>query len=193
MGQTSCSCGVPPPQPPVVVAPSGPYPYDAHPKSQPEVCISCSGMVIGCHFFVMGIDQVTSCCSSRPHLALVKSVKTKPPEVVLLVLPPLRVASRRHHRRVWLATQCLSGTFFPSFKSQCKPSKKLKWCPPSHAPVCLSPSYLPRIPAAIDWSPKMPWVVSLCSSRLRQWISCFAMLNFAWLSSFLATTYLCWL
>jgi hypothetical protein len=53
-------------------------------------------------------------------MELVESVKTKPPEVIPVVLPPLQVASRRSRQRAWLATQCLKGTFFPSFKSQCR-------------------------------------------------------------------------
>jgi hypothetical protein len=76
-------------------------------------CISCNGLVAGCHSFIIGIDQVTSCCSSGPRLELVKCVKTKPPKVVPMVLPPLRVASGKHHRRAQLATQCLGGTEGP--------------------------------------------------------------------------------
>jgi hypothetical protein len=57
------------------------------PKSQFEVCISCSGLVAGCYFVSVGCDEAALCCSLRPHLEVVKSVKTKPHEVVSLVLP----------------------------------------------------------------------------------------------------------
>jgi hypothetical protein len=97
------SSGVSPPRPPLFVAPSSRCPCDVHPKSKPEACISCSGLVVGCDSFVVGIDQVALCCSSGPRLELVKFVKRKPPEVILLVLSLLRVASGRHHRRARLA------------------------------------------------------------------------------------------
>jgi hypothetical protein len=74
-----------------------------HPKSLREVCISCNGLVTGCHSFVAGIDHVASCCSSGPRLELVKSVKTKPPQVMTLVWPSFRVASGRHCGRARLA------------------------------------------------------------------------------------------
>jgi hypothetical protein len=131
-------------RPPLFVAPSGHRPCDVHPKSKSEVCISCSRLVAGCHYFVAGIDLVALCCSSGPRLELVKSVKTKPPEVISLVLPPLWVVSWRHRRRARLATQCLGGTFFPSFKSRCMSSKKLEWCPPPRPlPVRQSARRLP--------------------------------------------------
>jgi hypothetical protein len=85
-GQISCSCGVLPPRPPLIVAPFGRCPCVVHPK--PKVCISCSGLVAICSSLVAGQDQVAS-CSLRPHMEVVKSIKTKPPEVVSLVSPLL--------------------------------------------------------------------------------------------------------
>jgi hypothetical protein len=61
---------------------------------------------------------------------MVKVVKTKPPKVISLVLPSLRVARGQHRRRARLAAQCLRGTFVPSFESRCRSSMKLEWCPP---------------------------------------------------------------
>jgi hypothetical protein len=124
--QISYSCSVPPPRAPLVVAPSDRCPCVVHPK--PEICISCSGLVIVCCSSVAGRDHVAS-CSSRPHTEVVKSVKTKPPEVVSLVLPLLQVVCGRHCQKALLAAQGLGGIFFPNFKSRCKSSRKLKWFP----------------------------------------------------------------
>jgi hypothetical protein len=46
-------------------------------------------------------------------MEVLKSVKTKPPEVVSLVWPPLRVACGRHHQKVLLVAQGLGGILFP--------------------------------------------------------------------------------
>jgi hypothetical protein len=62
-----------------------------------EVCIRCSGLVAGCCLVSAGCDEAASCCSLRLHLEVVKSVKIKPPEVISLVLPSIRVASGRRH------------------------------------------------------------------------------------------------
>jgi hypothetical protein len=114
------------PRAPLVVAPSGRCPCVVHPK--PEICISCSGLVIVCCSSVAGRDHVAS-CSSRPRTEVVKSVKTKPPEVVSLVLPLLQVVCGRHCQKALLAAQGLGGIFFPNFKSRCKSSRKLEWFP----------------------------------------------------------------
>jgi hypothetical protein len=107
--QISYSCGIPPPRPPLIVAPSGRCPYAVHHK--PEICISYSGLVTVCCSFIAGKDQVAS-CSSRPCMEVLKSVKTEPPGVVLLVWPPLRVACGRHHQKVLLVAQGLGGILF---------------------------------------------------------------------------------
>jgi hypothetical protein len=149
MDQISYSCGVSLPWTLLVVAPSSRCPCDVHPKSQSEVYISCSGLVTGCCSIVVGNDQVAS-CSSRPNMEVVKSIKSKPPEVVSLVLPLVRVASGRHHRKVLLAARCLRGTFFPNTLSLTA-NRQGSWsgAPPSRALVCSSPSYPPRVPVAI--------------------------------------------
>jgi hypothetical protein len=151
MDQISYSCGVSLPRTLLVVAPSSHCPCDVHPKSQSEVYISCSGLVTGCCSIVAGNDQVAS-CSSRPNMEVVKSIKSKPPEVVSLVLPLVRVASGRHHRNVLLAARCLRGTFFPNTLSLTT-NRQGSWSgappPPSRALVCSSPSYPPRVPVAI--------------------------------------------
>jgi hypothetical protein len=90
--------------------------------------VSCSGLVTICCSTVAGKDQVAS-FSSSPHLELVKSVKTKPLEVVLLVLPSLRVVSGKHRRKALLAAQCLIGILFPNFNSRYRSLRKLEWCP----------------------------------------------------------------
>jgi hypothetical protein len=129
VGPSFCSCSIPPPWPPLVVAPYGHCSCNVHPKPQSEVCISCSGLVACCCFISAGCDEAALCCSLRPHLEVVKSVKTKPPEFVSLVLPSIRVASGRHHWKVLFAVHCLRSDFFLSFKSHCKLLRKLKWCP----------------------------------------------------------------
>jgi hypothetical protein len=98
--QISCSCDVLLPRPPLIVAPSGRPLCAVHPK--PEVYISCSGLVAIYCSTIAGKDWVAS-CSSSPHMEVVKYVKTKPPEVILLVLPPLRAVCGRHRRKALLA------------------------------------------------------------------------------------------
>jgi hypothetical protein len=125
-GQISCDL---PPWPPLIIAPSNRCPCVVHPKSQHEVRISCSGLVAGCYSIIIGNDQVTL-LFLRPHVEVVKSVKTKPPEIVSLVLPPFQLACGRCRGKALLAEQCLGGSFFPNFKSCCRSSRKLEWCPP---------------------------------------------------------------
>jgi hypothetical protein len=105
-------------------------PCNVHLKSQLEVRITYSGLVTGCYSLVASNAWVASWCSSRFCLAVVKSIKTKPPGVNSLELLLLQVACGRHHRKALLATHCLRSTFFPSFKSCCKSSRKSEWCPP---------------------------------------------------------------
>jgi hypothetical protein len=125
------SCGALSPLPPLpIVTPCGRCPCNVHPKSQPKVRFSCSGLVAGCYSLVAGNAQVAACCSLRFRMAVVKSVGTQPPEDTSLVLPPLRGAHSKHCRKALLAVHCLGSAFFPSFKSRCRLSKKLEWCPP---------------------------------------------------------------
>jgi hypothetical protein len=142
-GQIYCSCGIPPPRPPLIVAPSGRCSCAIHPR--PKVCISCSGLVVVCSSLIVGKDQVAS-CSSRPYMEVVKSVKIKPPEVVSLVLPWLRVQGGRRLRKALLAAQCLRG-IFPNFKSRGRSSRKLEWCP--LLPVCRYAHRLPIRPGPL--------------------------------------------
>jgi hypothetical protein len=125
------SCGALSPLPPLpIVTPCGRCPCNVHPKSQPKVRFSCSGLVAGCYSLVASNAQVAACCSLRFRMAVVKSVGTQPPEDTSLVLPPLRGAHSKHCWKALLAVHCLGSAFFPSFKSHCRLSKKLEWCPP---------------------------------------------------------------
>jgi hypothetical protein len=64
-----------------------------------------------------------------PHMEVVKFVKTKPPEVILLVLLLLRVVCGRCRRKALLPAECFGGNLFPNFKSRCRLLRKLEWCP----------------------------------------------------------------
>jgi hypothetical protein len=153
-GQMSCSCDVLSPLPALLdVASSSRCPCGVHPRSRPKVRFSFKGLVTRAYSVSTGNAQVASHCSSRFRMEVVKFVKTKPLEIASLELPPFRVVRGSHRWKVWPAAKCLGGTFYPNFKSRCKSSRRLEWCPflERRCARCL-PIHLGSSLSHVDWS-----------------------------------------